>query len=758
MAGRSRVMRLKTSIVNNIDAHTFSGPMKSGTSPSIGVTRNYWYNYATQCNQNPNQVKKSYANMVFLNINPAQTPVSAGFRPTTNYNYSYIGPKGVETGPTENTGPTGATGASNPNATSINITDIGITGTTYYPTFVDGSGNRPLYINSTNTLAYKNGNLGIGTTTPVYTLDVSGDINTNTQYSVSGIPITKSYLPSLETTSVNNVVSNWTSRNSPIPESSFNRCAWSPQLNLFATIGQQGLTGRIITSPDGINWTKRDSGFTINNVSQVNLTNCNNGVGNIITCADTSRLMVNTTINVTNTPIVTSIIDASSFETNNLIPSLSNTAFSTYGYTCNDTSGMLVGMSVSKIAGVGSSSGRQITHVDTLTTTKFVLTAIRNWNGNTCHVDRAGFGMAWCSDLSGTGYFIGSYTSSSTQQIITSSDGINWIARNTPVGFDGLYDIGYSPTLKRVVVAAQLSGFIYSNDGINWIGVANPVAGVSIGYVTWVGSLNLFVAACFGSNTIHTSPDGINWTSTTPSSLPSLNYQGIVYSESLELFVMVTFSGNKNVYISRNLIDWEGYATPDLSFSPRVITWTPELGIFVVAGQTGANRISYSYDGKTWFMRTAGLSGYRGIAYSPSLRLFAISAGSDRDSVAYSNTASYNIFLGSSTNLPTTIDLSGNTNILGNLAVDTNTFFVDASNNRVGILRTNPSITLDVSGGSIGNSGGDLTLNVNSTGAGGALRLAGGTGLLSATAGVNSGQHLVLTINGTPYKIVLLNV
>ena len=69
--------------------------MKSGTSPSIGVTRNYWYNYATQCNQNPNQVKKSYANMVFLNINPAQTPVSAGFRPTTNYNYSYIGPKGV---------------------------------------------------------------------------------------------------------------------------------------------------------------------------------------------------------------------------------------------------------------------------------------------------------------------------------------------------------------------------------------------------------------------------------------------------------------------------------------------------------------------------------------------------------------------------------------------------------------------------------------------------------------------------------------
>jgi hypothetical protein len=79
MAGRPRIIRNIQSYVNHIDANTFSGPMKMGTSPSIGVTRNYWYNYQTQCNQNPNAVKKSYKNMVFLNINPASTPVSAGF-------------------------------------------------------------------------------------------------------------------------------------------------------------------------------------------------------------------------------------------------------------------------------------------------------------------------------------------------------------------------------------------------------------------------------------------------------------------------------------------------------------------------------------------------------------------------------------------------------------------------------------------------------------------------------------------------------
>jgi len=95
MAGRPRRIRCIQSYVNHIDNNTFSGPMKMGTAPSIGVTRNYWYNYITQCNTNPNAVKKSYDNMVFLNINPAQTPVSAGFRPTTNYNYSYNPPPGV---------------------------------------------------------------------------------------------------------------------------------------------------------------------------------------------------------------------------------------------------------------------------------------------------------------------------------------------------------------------------------------------------------------------------------------------------------------------------------------------------------------------------------------------------------------------------------------------------------------------------------------------------------------------------------------
>jgi hypothetical protein len=49
-------------------------------------------------------------------------------------------------------------------------------------------------------------------------------------------------------------------------------------------------------------------------------------------------------------------------------------------------------------------------------------------------------------------------------------------------------------------------------------------------------------------------------------------------------------------------------------------------------------------------------------------------------------------------NVGSTIDFTKNTSISGNLTVDTSTFFVDATNNRVGIGTSTPSYKLDVNG------------------------------------------------------------
>jgi hypothetical protein len=90
MAGRPRIVRNIKSYINYVDNHTESGPMKMGTAPSVGITRNFWHNLQCYANQTAGKPKKSYKNMVFLGINPAQTPVSAGFTQSTNYNYSYV--------------------------------------------------------------------------------------------------------------------------------------------------------------------------------------------------------------------------------------------------------------------------------------------------------------------------------------------------------------------------------------------------------------------------------------------------------------------------------------------------------------------------------------------------------------------------------------------------------------------------------------------------------------------------------------------
>ena len=90
MAGRPRKIRSIQSYGNHIDNNTASGPMKMGTAPSVGITRYYWHNLQTYANTTAGKPKKSYKNMVFLGINPAQTPVREGFTPSCNYNYSYV--------------------------------------------------------------------------------------------------------------------------------------------------------------------------------------------------------------------------------------------------------------------------------------------------------------------------------------------------------------------------------------------------------------------------------------------------------------------------------------------------------------------------------------------------------------------------------------------------------------------------------------------------------------------------------------------
>jgi hypothetical protein len=82
-------------------------------------------------------------------------------------------------------------------------------------------------------------------------------------------------------------------------------------------------------------------------------------------------------------------------------------------------------------------------------------------------------------------------------------------------------------------------------------------------------------------------------------------------------------------------------------------------------------------------------------------------------------TSTGNVGIGTTTP-SSTLDVSGTSNITGNLSVDTNTLFVDASNNRVGIGTTTPSSLLDVRKNASGYVG--AFYNTSATGEGVTIR------------------------------------
>lgn len=500
-----------------------------------------------------------------------------------------------------------------------------------------------------------------------------------------------------ESSILNTMFGTWTQRTSSASEPSYNRATWSPTLNLFATVSQQGRDCRIVTSPDGITWTNRlATGFDISGVTQVNLLCVNTPNPLEIDCSGlstTANLMVGTVLQpaagIPANCVVTLINSLTRFTTSLPVTGLSpaGTTISTWGFTCNKPNQLKVNLLVSLAVGSspGSTGGRIVTAIDNTDPliTKFVLTSTRGFINSTCYVDKAYWGCLWCPDLAGTGYFVASSTTVDVGvQIVTSSDGITWIPRTTPIVSGlSLSNMVYSPTLKRVIVAGGQPGIVYSDDAINWTYVANPTpTGQGMGMVAWSSVQNQFLCLGFSSsfNTVFTSPDGITWTANTSTNLTFRVWNNVTYSPELQIYVAISpTSAAGNVAVSANGTYWEFYSTPELN-SLQTINWVPELGIFTIVAQNGTNRFYYSTDGRTWIARTPPLFGFRGIAYSPTLNRFVLSGSpltlGSSTCLATSANSNYIISLGSSVTVPTTINLTNtvvcNTGPVANTATD----------------------------------------------------------------------------------------
>ncbi len=198
-----------------------------------------------------------------------------------------------------------------------------------------------------------------------------------------------------------------------------------------------------------------------------------------------------------------------------------------------------------------------------------------------------------------------------TNQIMTSPDGITWTSRTSPSDRRWAA-VCWSPELS-LFCATPYDGAVgvqvmTSPDGITWTSRTSASAR-QWGAICWSPELNLFCSVAYDGDTtnqIMTSPDGITWTSRTSPS--AQQWASVCWSPENELFCAVAIDGAVGVQVmtSPDGITW----TSRTSASARQwfgVCWSPELSLFCAVAYDGdaTNKIMTSPDGITWTSRTA---------------------------------------------------------------------------------------------------------------------------------------------------------
>jgi len=257
---------------------------------------------------------------------------------------------------------------------------------------------------------------------------------------------------------------NWTARSAATASTWYSVC-WSPELRLFVAVAEGGTSTRAMTSPDGINWTARTAASETTRWSAVCWA-AELGIFVVVSIDGTTRVMISS-----------NGIDWSS----------------------NNVSGIEANI----------------------------------W------ID-----VCWSKELR---LFV-AVSENGTNRVMTSPNGTTW----TPILAAGKQgnvwrSVCWSPELGIFVAVSDIGSnrVMTSNNGINWI--SRSAVGDNLWYhVCWCPQLELFIAV--GTNCVMSSPDGINWTSRPVAQ--SNNWFGLCWSPELGIAVAVSDNGSNRVMTS----------------------------------------------------------------------------------------------------------------------------------------------------------------------------------------------------------------
>ena len=316
-----------------------------------------------------------------------------------------------------------------------------------------------------------------------------------------------------------------------ISTSTLSGVVWADTLNLFVAVSTSGTGNRVLTSPDGITWTARQSAAD-------NTWNAIAWNGTILVAVSSTgtgtRCMTSTdgiTWTIRTTPADNSWASVVWSPTLNLFCAVATT-------------------------GVGN---RIMTSPDGI-----------NWTARQSPADLSWTGVTWAGGT--TNLFVAVALTGNDNRITTSPDGINWTLRNVSTN-TGFRSVTWSSTLNLLVAVGDGGGIQTSPNGINWTLRTTPTT-FNYTNVIWVASLGLFFA-CSTTGTlirVSTSPDGINWTArTTPA---DQSWSAMAFSTTLNRLVVVSVAGTTNTVMTSDSASWipHGYlAGKELSMQATTI-------------------------------------------------------------------------------------------------------------------------------------------------------------------------------------------
>ena len=306
----------------------------------------------------------------------------------------------------------------------------------------------------------------------------------------------------------------WTLHDAASNAQQWKALAWSSDLRLFAAVAGSGPNNRVMTSPDGVTWTNRASA-------------ADNDWQDIV-WAHELNLFVACSLTGVSDRIMTS--------PDGINWTIRNSSGVNEGWTSIAWSPQLRLFAVVAETGTGL---RVITSPNGI-----------DWTARNNNIDSTWQSVVWADGL---GRFV-AVALGGTHKVMSSSDGINWSTNNVGPGLtpNQYNSVTWSPELELLVAVGEdntSDQVMTSTDGFNWVNRTSPVG--SWESVTWASEIGLFVAVSSGGtgNRIMTSPDGINWTARTS---PADNFWiDVEWAPDLGLFAAVAdFTGTQRVMTS----------------------------------------------------------------------------------------------------------------------------------------------------------------------------------------------------------------